>query len=196
MKLAKRASAEEAIAALDQWKGEVHALGLPSAPARPVVVTRDDARPQHKHDVNAGNGMTVTVGRVRHDPILDLRLVAIGHNIHARRGGRLGAERRARRGARDRARVIVLKFGGTSVQDASAIDRAAAITRSRASRAPVVVVSALGGTTNALLAIAEQAARGQLIVALSGVEELRDAPSARVRGAPRQGVGRARPARS
>jgi aspartate kinase len=69
--------------------------------------------------------------------------------------------------------VIVLKFGGTSVQDATAIDRAAAITRSRAARAPVVVVSALAGTTNALLAIAEQAARGQLIVALSGIEELR-----------------------
>ncbi len=45
------------------------------------MVTRDDARPQHKHDVNAGNGMTVTVGRVRRDPILDLRLVALGHNI-------------------------------------------------------------------------------------------------------------------
>jgi aspartate kinase len=69
--------------------------------------------------------------------------------------------------------VIVLKFGGTSVADAAAIDRAAAITRSRAGRSPVVVVSALAGTTNALLAIAEQSARGQLIVALSGIEELR-----------------------
>jgi aspartate kinase len=69
--------------------------------------------------------------------------------------------------------VIVLKFGGTSVADAAAIDRAAAITRSRAGRGPVVVVSALAGTTNALLAIAEQSARGQLIVALSGIEEIR-----------------------
>jgi len=69
--------------------------------------------------------------------------------------------------------VIVLKFGGTSVADAAAIDRAAAITRSRLARQPVVVVSALAGVTNALLAMAEQAARGRLIVALSGVEELR-----------------------
>jgi aspartate kinase len=69
--------------------------------------------------------------------------------------------------------VIVLKFGGTSVQDAAAIDRAAAITRGRAGRKPVVVVSALAGTTNALLALADQAARGRLIVALSGVEEIR-----------------------
>ncbi|HUO51356.1 MAG TPA: hypothetical protein VMT93_02465, partial [Gemmatimonadaceae bacterium] len=69
--------------------------------------------------------------------------------------------------------MIVLKFGGTSVADAAAIDRAAAITRSRLARKPVVVVSALAGATNALLGIAEQAARGRLIVALSGVEELR-----------------------
>ena len=69
--------------------------------------------------------------------------------------------------------MIVIKFGGTSVQDAAAIDRAAAITRGRAPRKPVVVVSALAGTTNALLAVADQAARGRLIVALSGVEEIR-----------------------
>jgi aspartate kinase len=37
----------------------------------------------------------------------------------------------------------------------------------------VVVVSALAGATNALLAIAERASRGELIVALSALEELR-----------------------
>jgi aspartate-semialdehyde dehydrogenase len=79
--LGKRASAEDAIAVLENWQGDVHALGLPSSPAKPVVVSRDEARPQHRHDVNAGSGMTVTVGRVRRDPILDLRLVALGHNI-------------------------------------------------------------------------------------------------------------------
>ncbi len=70
--------------------------------------------------------------------------------------------------------MIVLKFGGTSVGDAAAIERAAEITRSRLDRAPVVVVSALAGATNALLAVAEQAARGQLIGALRGVESLRE----------------------
>ena len=69
--------------------------------------------------------------------------------------------------------MIVIKFGGTSVQDAAAIDRAAAITLGRAARKPVVVVSALAGTTNALLGVADQAARGRLIVALSGIEEIR-----------------------
>lgn len=70
--------------------------------------------------------------------------------------------------------MIVVKFGGTSVGDADAIDRAAAIVRDRAARRPLVVVSALGGATNALLAIAEQASDSQLIAAIRGVETLRD----------------------
>ena len=70
--------------------------------------------------------------------------------------------------------MIVCKFGGTSVGDAGAIARTAAIIASRRERQPIVVVSALGGTTNKLLQIAEQAAKGQLIGALSAVEGLRD----------------------
>ena len=70
--------------------------------------------------------------------------------------------------------MIVVKFGGTSVGDAAAIERATEIVRGRLSRRPLVVVSALAGATNALLAIAEQAAKGQLIGALRGVETLRD----------------------
>lgn len=68
--------------------------------------------------------------------------------------------------------MIVVKFGGTSVGDGEAIARTAAIVRSRLERRPVVVVSALAGTTSRLIEIAEHAAAGQLIVALSIVEEL------------------------
>jgi aspartate kinase len=70
--------------------------------------------------------------------------------------------------------MIVVKFGGTSVGDADAVSRAADIVSSRRNNKPVVVVSALGGATNALLAIGEQASRGQLIGALRGVEALRE----------------------
>jgi len=70
--------------------------------------------------------------------------------------------------------VIVCKFGGTSVGDADAITRAASIVAGRRERQPVVVVSALGGATNELLRVAEQAAKGQLIGALRGVEGLRE----------------------
>ncbi len=70
--------------------------------------------------------------------------------------------------------MIVVKFGGTSVGDAAAIERAAVIVRARMDRQPVVVVSALGGATNALIGVGEQAAKGHLIGALRNVESLRD----------------------
>ncbi len=69
--------------------------------------------------------------------------------------------------------MIVAKFGGTSVGDAEAIARTAGIVRARLERSPVVVTSALAGTTNRLIEIGQQAAAGQLIVALTIVEELR-----------------------
>ncbi|MEX2153880.1 MAG: lysine-sensitive aspartokinase 3 [Gemmatimonadaceae bacterium] len=70
--------------------------------------------------------------------------------------------------------MIVCKFGGTSVGDAEAIRRTASIVQARVDRQPIVVVSALGGATNILIALAEQAARGQLIGALRAVQNLRD----------------------
>ena len=70
--------------------------------------------------------------------------------------------------------MIVCKFGGTSVGDAEAIARTATIIAGRRDRQPVVVVSALGGTTNQLLQVAEQSAKGQLIGALRAVEGMRD----------------------
>jgi aspartate kinase len=70
--------------------------------------------------------------------------------------------------------MIVAKFGGTSVGDADAIVRAAAIVAERLPRRPLVVVSALSGATNALVTIAEQAASGQVILAMRGIESLRD----------------------
>ncbi|HEY0970584.1 MAG TPA: lysine-sensitive aspartokinase 3 [Gemmatimonadales bacterium] len=70
--------------------------------------------------------------------------------------------------------MIVLKFGGTSMGDAEAMARAASIVRTRLDRGAMVVVSAMSGTTNALLEVAEQASRGQLIVAIRLVEGIRE----------------------
>ena len=50
--------------------------------------------------------------------------------------------------------MIVMKFGGTSVESATAIGRVASIVKARVAQHPVVVVSAMGKTTNKLLAIA------------------------------------------
>jgi aspartate kinase len=69
--------------------------------------------------------------------------------------------------------MIVVKFGGTSVGTATAIQATADIVRGRLPRSPVVVVSALGGVTTELLALAEQATAGQLLPALQGIERLR-----------------------
>lgn len=78
--LERSADADAAVAVYEGWRGAVVSLGLPSAPVPPIAVTRDVDRPQPRRDADAGAGMRITIGRVRRDPILDLRLVALGHN--------------------------------------------------------------------------------------------------------------------
>lgn len=56
--------------------------------------------------------------------------------------------------------MIVMKFGGTSVQDAKAIDRVASIVGERLPQRPVVVVSAMAKVTDQLLAMARVAGEG------------------------------------
>lgn len=87
-KFRNKPSVAEALATLRAWRGAEIVRGLPSAPEHPLVVTDDPARPQPRRDVMAGNGMTVTVGRVREDSIFHLKLVAMGHNtIRGAAGG-------------------------------------------------------------------------------------------------------------
>jgi aspartate kinase len=57
--------------------------------------------------------------------------------------------------------MIVLKFGGTSLESAEAIERMESIVKSRLPRHPVVVVSALGKVTDNLLALGTEAAAGR-----------------------------------
>jgi aspartate-semialdehyde dehydrogenase len=71
---------EAALEVLRDWRGDPNARDLPSAPARALVLTDLPDRPQPRRDVEAGRGMTVTVGRVREDPLFDVKLVAMGHN--------------------------------------------------------------------------------------------------------------------
>jgi aspartate kinase len=69
--------------------------------------------------------------------------------------------------------MIVMKFGGTSVQDATAIRRVASIVASRLEEQPLVVVSAMGGVTDKLVQVAEAAARNEPVVALALLEAIR-----------------------
>ena len=80
--------------------------------------------------------------------------------------------------------MIVMKFGGTSVADRSAIERLIGIVRAARQvavqpestdwRGPVVVVSALGGATDRLLGVAAEAAAGDFEGAAEHVHALRD----------------------
>lgn len=98
--LRDKASAEEVQATLATWCGAAEARGLPSAPARALVVSNAPDSPQPRRQVDTGNGMTVVVGRVRPDPIFDVKLVAMGHNVVRGAAGAsvLNAELMARRG--------------------------------------------------------------------------------------------------
>ena len=68
--------------------------------------------------------------------------------------------------------MIVMKFGGTSVEDAAAIDRSCSIVGERISRKPFVVVSALGGATNGLLEAGNLAANGEMRAAMAIADRL------------------------
>src|SRR5690606_26662434 len=80
--------------------------------------------------------------------------------------------------------MIVMKFGGTSVADRSAIERLIAIVRAARQaaiqpeatdwRGPVVVVSALGGVTDRLLSVAADAGSGNISAASDTLRSLRD----------------------
>lgn len=70
--------------------------------------------------------------------------------------------------------MIVMKFGGTSVMDSTAIDRSCSIVKGRLSRKPVVVVSAMSKVTDALIAVGKAAGSGRRDEALDLARQLRE----------------------
>src|SRR5258706_15181496 len=70
--------------------------------------------------------------------------------------------------------MIVMKFGGTSVQDAKAIDRVGQIVQGRLADRPVVVVSAMAKVTDSLLAMGKAAGNGDRKTALKMARALRE----------------------
>ncbi|HTW61434.1 MAG TPA: lysine-sensitive aspartokinase 3 [Terracidiphilus sp.] len=72
-------------------------------------------------------------------------------------------------------RLVVMKFGGTSVEDAAAIQRTAQIVAGRVAKGlqPIVVVSAMAKVTDLLISAANGAARGDRASALAITERLR-----------------------
>jgi len=80
VKLARAAGLEEFTDALASFSALPQELRLHSAPARPVIVRDEPDRPQPRLDRDAGRGMSVSVGRIRPDAVLDYRFIALSHN--------------------------------------------------------------------------------------------------------------------
>jgi aspartate-semialdehyde dehydrogenase len=78
--LEQRPDPDAVVAAWNSFRGKPQELGLPSAPAQPIVYLTEPNRPQPALDANRDGGMTVTVGRLRRCPVLDYKFVALGHN--------------------------------------------------------------------------------------------------------------------
>ena len=107
--LSRKVGPDEAQAALRAFRAPPCVAGLPSSPNPPIEVDDRTDRPQPRLDLDRGRGMAVTVGRVRDCPILDLRMVVLGHNTVRGAAGQavqiaelLVAEGRVKRGSGER----------------------------------------------------------------------------------------------
>jgi len=79
LKLAKKATREEILAAWAEFN-PLAGQELPTAPNPPVYYAPQNDRPQPRLDRNRGDGMAVTVGRLRPCGLLDWKFVALSHN--------------------------------------------------------------------------------------------------------------------
>jgi aspartate-semialdehyde dehydrogenase len=81
-------SKDELIAAIRNFKNPLAGLGLPSAPEPFITYFDEENRPQTGVDRDLGKGMGISAGRLREDPILGWKFVALSHNtIRGAAGG-------------------------------------------------------------------------------------------------------------
>lgn len=95
VKFADKVPSKEEI--LDTWRrftSVPQQLALPFAPGQPIWYIENENRPQPRKDRDNDKGMTVTVGRLRKDPVFHYKFVALSHNTvrGAAGGGILNAE--------------------------------------------------------------------------------------------------------
>jgi len=82
---------------LDCWnnvKTETDGMNLPSSPEQFLKYMDEPDRPQTRLDRDFGNGMGITIGRLREDAVMDYKFVCLSHNTirGAAGGGVLSAE--------------------------------------------------------------------------------------------------------
>lgn len=78
----KPAPPEQVKEAMNNYGREFAELSLPSSAKHLIEVTDDPFRPQPRMDRERGGGMTVTVGRIRKDPLFEngIKYVCLAHN--------------------------------------------------------------------------------------------------------------------
>jgi aspartate-semialdehyde dehydrogenase len=76
----RKPSRDQILSAWKEYGGKPQQLALPSAPRPFLQYFDDDSRPQTRLDRDAGRGQAITIGRLRPDPVLDWRFVALSHN--------------------------------------------------------------------------------------------------------------------
>lgn len=81
VKFGKKVTQSQVVKAIKNYKNPIEKLKLPSSPKSFIQYFEDEDRPQTKTERNLGNGMTISVGRIRKDSILDYKFVALSHNI-------------------------------------------------------------------------------------------------------------------
>ena len=92
VEFARRPSLEDVRRAWAEYKPLPQRMGLPSAPEEAILYREEADRPQPRMDRLAGSvpGMTTVVGRLRADPLLHVKFLALGHNtIRGAAGGSL-----------------------------------------------------------------------------------------------------------
>jgi aspartate-semialdehyde dehydrogenase len=80
VKLKRKASIEELKDAFKRFRSVPQDLRLHSAPQSVIEVREEPDRPQPKLDRDAGDGMTITIGRLFPDAVFDYRFVVLSHN--------------------------------------------------------------------------------------------------------------------
>ncbi len=76
----RKPSREEILSRWADYVGEPQRMNLPSAPKKFLTYFEEENRPQTRLDRDLENGMGISIGRLREDPILDYKFVSLSHN--------------------------------------------------------------------------------------------------------------------
>lgn len=80
IKLKDKAEVEEVKQVLKDFRGLPQEMGLPFAPAQPLLLFDEEDRPQPARDIWLNRGMSTCIGRIRTCSVFDIKMVIMGHN--------------------------------------------------------------------------------------------------------------------